>query len=167
MLKSLKAHYSPVTVERIKARLADLGFIHEGKDQLGLDEATYRAMVSAASGALVTSSADLDARARAKLIKALKAKGYEPSQVLSERSLKIKQNRLRDLGLIHMGQRQLGLDEKTYRDLVQAASSGKSRTCALLAAPERARLIAQMKALGFEPPEPAAEPERREQALEG
>ena len=150
MLTTLKSHYAASTIAHIKARAADLGKIHEGKSQLGLVEADYRAMVKAACKDRSDSSATLDARERARLIRALKAKGYVESQALSERSKKIKANRLRDLGIIHMGQRELGLDDAAYRKLVDEASGGVSKTSALLGAPARAKVIAEMKVRGFE-----------------
>lgn len=150
MLKTFKAHYAESTIAHIKARTADLGRIHEAKAQLGLAEADYRALVKAACKDRSDSSADLDARERARLLRAFKARGYVETQALSERSQKIKANRQRDLGLIHLGQRELGLDDAAYRKLVVEASAGKSRSSALLLVDERAKVLGEMKARGFD-----------------
>lgn len=160
MLKTIKAHYAPSSIARVKARLADLGLIHAGKEQLGLSDSDYRAMVSAASKGRSESSADLLARERSRLIKALKAKGYVESTEISARAAKAQANRLRQLGLIHMAQRELKLDEKAYRSLVKTASGGKSASCAHLGAEDRLKVLAHMKALGFVEPEEAQSAER-------
>lgn len=150
MLKTFKAHYAPSTIAHIKARALDLGVIHAAKTQLALSEADYRTMVEAACSGRTDTSADLDARERARLMRAMKAKGYVESSVISERTKKMRDNRLRDLGLIHMGQRGLGLADRDYRDLVQKASAGKSRSAALLLVSERAKVLDEMKSRGFE-----------------
>lgn len=150
MLKTLKSYYADSTIAYIQARVADLGSIHAAKAQLGWGDADYRSMVKAACGARSDSSADLNARERARLIRAMKAKGYVESAALSGRSLKIKKNRLKDLGVIHVGKRALGLNDMAYRDLVDKASGGVARSSGLLKAPERALVLGEMKKMGFE-----------------
>lgn len=148
-ITTLKAHYAPRTISRVKARLAALGSIHAGKAQLGLDEAAYRSMVATASKESATSAADLDFRGRNRMIKALKAKGYKDDAPPSARSQELRQRRLRDLGTIHMGIRSLGMEDGQYRELVIAASSGKTRTSADMNARERSKLLTAMRKKGF------------------
>jgi phage gp16-like protein len=150
MLTTLKSHYADSTIAHIQARVADLGAIHAAKAQLKLSEADYQAMVKQASAGRFQSSAALDARSRARLIRMLKEKGYVESSALSERSKKIKANRLRDLGVIHMGKRALGLDEPAYRKLIDKASGGVAKSSGLLGAPQRAKVIEAMRERGFE-----------------
>lgn len=149
-ITTLKAHYAPRTISRVKARLAALGSIHAGKAQLGLEEAAYRAMVSDASKQAATSAADLDFRGRHRMIKALKAKGYKDDAPPSARAQELRKRRLGDLGLIHMGVRALGMEDGQYRELVIAASAGKTRTSADMNARERSKLLAVMRKEGFE-----------------
>lgn len=150
MLTTLKSHYADSTIAHIQARAADLGTIHAAKSQLGMAEAAYRSMVRAASRSGAQSSADLNARERSRLIRALKAQGYVESAKVSERTKKIKANRLRDLGVIHMGKRALELDEPAYRKLVDKASGGVAKSSGLLGAPERAKVIEALRDRGFE-----------------
>ena len=149
MLTTLKSHYADSTIAHIKARAIDLGKIHEAKSQLNLSDADYRALVKKSCKNRTESSAYLCARERTKLLRDLKSKGYVEKQSLSERSLKIQANRLRDLGIIHMGQRALGIDDASYRKLIHRASGGVSKSSAMLAAPQRAKVIAEMKRRGF------------------
>ena len=149
----IKATYAQSTIDRIQARLKALGLIHEAKAQLGLSEADYRAMVSAASRGKTSTSAELDSRGRAKLLRAMRAKGYKESSELSEIGQLRRQKRLADLGAIHMGKRDLAMPEADYRALVVASSDGKSRSCAHLNSKERQRVIKAMKAKGFKAPE--------------
>lgn len=163
MLKTIKAHYAASSIALVKARVADLGVIHAAKEQLGLTETDYRAMVSAACKGRSESSGDLLSRERSRLIRALKAKGYVEKTEVSARAAQAQANRLRQLGLIHIAQRQLSLDQKAYRALVKTASGGKSASCAHLGAEDRLKVLAKMKALGFVEPAPAvAEPEAAE-----
>lgn len=152
MLKTLKAHYAPSSIARVKARLVDLGLIHAAKEQLALSDTDYRAMVSSVSKGRSESSGDLLARERDRLIKAFKAKGYVEKTEVSARSTQAKIKRQRQLGLIHMAQRELKLDDQAYRALVKTASGGKSRSCAHLGATDRANVLAAMKAKGFVEP---------------
>ncbi len=57
-----------------EARRRELAMIHLAKKQLGLDEATYRAILMQISG--VESAGDLDAKGRQRLILFLKEKGF-------------------------------------------------------------------------------------------
>lgn len=146
----LKAHFAPRTVSRVKGRLAALGSIHAAKAQLGLDASAYRAMVRSASKEATDTAADLDARGRDRLIKAMKALGYKDDAPLSARAQELRDRRLADLGLIHMGARALALDDAAYRDLVQDASGGKTRTSADMNGRERSKLLGTMREQGFE-----------------
>ena len=159
-ITKLKAHYAPRTVAIVKTRLADLGSIHAAKTQLNLEEKEYRDMVKLASGGASDSSADLDTRARARLIKALQAKGYkEPdSTKMTPLQLERRAKRLEDLGFIHQGQRALGLSQEKYREMVKVASGGKTKTSADMNAAERSKLLGLMREMGYEPsaPQPKA-----------
>lgn len=150
VLKNFKAHYAKRSIERVKARAADLGDIHHAKAQLGLSESDYRNMVEAASGGESRSAGELGAPARAKLIKALVKLGYVKPEQESERQMELRAKRLTDLALIHMGARALSLADARYRAMVKKASAGKSLTAALLLTSERARLLSAMKAGGFD-----------------
>lgn len=141
----LKAHYKPRTVSRIKARQLTLGHIHAAKAQLNLSEATYRNMVSEASKNVSESSADLDHRGRARLLKAMEQKGYVPAEP-SERSIELAKRRHADLGAIHIAAKALALPETAYRKMVKVASEGKTMTSADMNARERARLIQNLAA---------------------
>lgn len=149
-ITKLKAHFAPRTVSRVKARLAALGAIHAGKAQLKMEDAAYRALVSSASKGASESAADLDFRGRDRLIKAMTALGYKADAPLSARAKELSDRRLADLGHIHMGARALGLDEAAYRDLVEDASGGKTRSSANMNARERSKLLGEMRSQGFE-----------------
>ena len=150
MIKAIKSTYAQSTIVRVLARASDIGKIHEAKSQLALPEADYRAMVSTASRGATSTSADLDARQRARLLRALRAKGYAEPATPSEATIERRAQRLKDLGAIHMGQRALALDDAAYRSLVESASKGKSRSSAHLNAAERSKVLSAMKAKGFE-----------------
>lgn len=60
--------------QQIDGRARDLAIIHMGAKDLGMDEATYRAMLHEIAG--VDSAADLDAAGRFRVIEHLKAKGF-------------------------------------------------------------------------------------------
>lgn len=63
---------------QIKAnRTRDLGVIHMGKRALALDEAAYRKLIVKASGGVAKSSGLLGAPGRAKVIRALRERGFE------------------------------------------------------------------------------------------
>lgn len=139
MIKTLKSTYAASTKAHVKARRVDLGLIHEAKAQLSLDDDSYRKMVEAA-GSGKTSSAELDARQRARLLRALSKMGYVSAPKTEARVARDKK-RLEDLANIHMAARAHGVDESDYRKLVVATSSGKSMSSADLNARERAKLI--------------------------
>lgn len=147
-ITSLKAHFAPRTVSRIKARLAILGHIHAAKFQLGLSDSAYRAMVSTASKNTSESAADLDFRGRQRLLNAMAKAGYVEAEPTA-RSVALRQRRLADLGVIHVAARALGLQDADYRSLVVEASRGKTRTSADLNAKERSLLVASMRRQGF------------------
>ena len=150
VLKTFKAHYAKSSIERIKTRATDLGDIHHAKTQLGLTENEYRDMVSAASSGASRSAGELSAVLRKKLIKALVKRGYVKPENESPRQKELRAKRLTDLALIHMGARALSLGTDPYKKMVKQASAGKSMTAALLLSPERAKLLAAMKAEGFD-----------------
>jgi phage gp16-like protein len=60
------------------ARQSELAIIHIARQELGLDDETYRAMLHMC--ARVTSSADLDHAGRAKVIEHLKSRGWKPKK---------------------------------------------------------------------------------------
>lgn len=144
MLKTLKSHYVSSTIGHIVARSRDLGLIHQAKAQLGLSEAAYAAMVSTASRAASESSADLDARERARLLRAMAKLGYVASEP-SEKTLEREHKRKEELAAIHIAKSQIGLADGEYRDMVEQASHGKARTSALLNALERKSLMAAIE----------------------
>lgn len=57
-------------------RRADLAKIHIARQQLGMDETTYRAMLQRVAG--VTSSAQLDGHGRKAVLSALRQLGWQP-----------------------------------------------------------------------------------------
>lgn len=59
-------------------RKAQLAQIHIAKDQLGMDEDTYRAMLWVVGR--VRSAADLDLPGRMRVLEHLKASGFKPSK---------------------------------------------------------------------------------------
>jgi hypothetical protein len=144
MLKTLKSHYVSSTIGHIVARTRDLGLIHQAKAQLGLADGAYAAMVSSASRGASESSADLDARERARLLRAMAKLGYAPTEP-SEKTIERSQKRREELAAIHVAKSQIGIADGAYRDLVEKASHGKARTSALLNAHERQSLMAAIE----------------------
>ena len=108
-------------------RRSELAQIHLAKKQLGLDDATYRAMLKAVCG--VASSADLDWRGRAKLLAHLKASGWNkktrqtggahPSLIAKVRALLIAQGRLPDAYADGISKQMFGVERFTWCDQQQ------------------------------------------------
>lgn len=156
MLK-LKYNYAVSTVAWIKARLADLGTIHEAKDQLRLDEPDYRAMVAAASKGRFDTAAKLDARSRARLIKAMAARGYK-KPAPSPRFAALEARRAKEMELIGKEREKREVSMEDFRKMAVAASGGKTQTSADLNAYERGKLLRALRALAMKM-EPKQEPE--------
>jgi hypothetical protein len=71
------ASRSPSAEKRREVRLKDLADIHRAQRGLGLSDSVYRALVATASGGKSRSCADLNARERAQVKKALGARGFD------------------------------------------------------------------------------------------
>jgi hypothetical protein len=146
MLKTLKSRYAVSTIGHILARTRDLGLIHEAKAQLGVSESAYGAMVSSASRGASQSSAELDARQRARLLRAMGKLGYQAAEP-SAKTVEQAARRKEELAAIHIAKSEIGVAESVYRELVVSASSGKTRTSALLNAHERKSLMSAIEEL--------------------
>jgi Bacteriophage Mu, GemA protein len=70
--------------------------------------------------------------------------------------------RTRELALIHLGRKELGLDDGAYRGLIGRISRGRTDSSAQLTEAERRDVIEHMRDSGFKPKpkEPAAKPAR-------
>lgn len=68
-----------------QARQRDLATIHIAAKQLGMDRETYEAMLKTASGRNVSSSSALSDAALKKVIKHLKASGWQPKKSRPQR----------------------------------------------------------------------------------
>ena len=66
-----------MAVKSDQIRRAQLGLIHAAKKALGYDDDVYRQILKTQCN--VTSAADLDAAGREKIIKYMRAQGFEPS----------------------------------------------------------------------------------------
>lgn len=64
--------------------------------------------------------------------------------------------RRRELAKIHVGKKELGLDDDCYRDIIRRITGGKKESSAKLTATERRTLLDEMKALGFKAKRKAA-----------
>ena len=127
MIKTLKATYAESTIARVLERNKQLGLIHAAKASLCLTDEAYQAMVLAASGSASTSSADLNARQRGKMLRALGKLGFVASQTPSPKQADRLAQRAEDLAVIHQAARATNLPEADYRKLVTQASHGKSK----------------------------------------
>jgi len=146
----IKSTYAPSTIARLQARNEDLGRIHEAKAQLGLTERAYRKAIFTASKETTRTSAELDSRGRQRAIKAFVQLGYAPTESKASVAVDREERRKRELQAIHAGKRGLGLAENLYRDLIECASNGKTRSSADLNARERASVMKSMAGQGFQ-----------------
>lgn len=63
-------------------------------------------------------------------------------------------DRNRDLQLIHIAKKDLGMDDDAYRSIILGISNQRVRSAADLTGPERAALLKHLKACGFRPKQP-------------
>lgn len=63
-------------------------------------------------------------------------------------------DRNRDLKLIHIAKKQLGMDEDAYRTIVRTMSNQRTDSSGALNGPERQRLLNHLKSCGFRTSQP-------------